>query len=165
MALGEPGGAARAPDSNFGEPSHQAQGVEMTRGLDAGTEKAERCRVLPGQEVGGDGGGGGGPELGDEPAIHHRHRLAGFRAEQGDEGVVGRDASVLRIEGHQLGAEGSGVGRHGAEEPPMLGHGHDEAKRLDGGARGVGGKGGPQGRDQVRAGGDAAGRRLRRGRE
>src|SRR6266550_6567760 len=102
----------------------------MTLRLHAGSENSEHRSVRASQLLGRHRGCGGGPHLGDKPAVQDRERLARLGLEHHDEGVVGVDPDVLRIERDELGAEGPRVRRHDGEETVMGSNGEHAAHRL-----------------------------------
>ena len=74
-------------------------------GLHARTENRQHPGLAAREEIGRHRRDGRGAHLGDQPAVHGHERLAGFRAKEHDHGVMRRQTSVVRVKGHQLGAE------------------------------------------------------------
>jgi len=129
-ALRERLGVSRAPDPDLAERADVSQRFQVASGLDSGAEDRQHRRVRAGEEPRRDRRHGAGPHLGDQSAIHDDERLAGLGLEEQDHGVVGGDALVVRVERHELRAERPGVGRHEAEEAPVLRDRQHHANRL-----------------------------------
>ena len=129
------------PDANLADLTHKMNRLQMASCLQAGTQNAERMRILPRQRVSRGGTDGGGADAGDRVAVQQGLQHAGIRVKQQHNPLMGRQSAleVVREDCDRLYTHNSGscIRRRHQPQQLSLADRQDAPQCLDGAARGI----------------------------